>query len=149
MMQEIKNIQNMMRELIFKTIEKYNMRILDSNAYNCGVARSYCAVLNMLYNQAKIWHIPLKYLGLNIIDPEKASFSNEIFHIDNDLHFPEIKEKYQEFILNWLSDNKLAIRELYEDFLPESEKDEFYAAMIDGFKEIFELFKKYNIKILD
>jgi hypothetical protein len=145
MIHDTRSIQAMMRALVIATIEKFNNRIRNNSAYNAGIARAYCSILNLLYTQAKLFHIPLHYLSLDTIDPEKASFSNDIIHLDENLPIPEAKELYKTTILAWLSDNKSEIKEIYKDFLPDAENDEFYQAMITGYEEIFALMEKYGI----
>jgi hypothetical protein len=145
----IKDIQNMMRELVIAAVEKHNIRIHNGNdVYNSGIAHAYSSVLNLLYNQAKLFHIPLHYLSLHTMDPEKACLSNEILSFDKNIQISEVSEKYKSSVEGWLLDNNLLIKERYEDCLHDITKDEFYKAVIDGYKEIFSIMKKYGIKII-
>lgn len=148
-MQEVENIQAMMRELVIVAIAKFNNRVINNDAYDAGVSSAYGWVLTPLYNQAKLSDIPLNYLSLDTIDPEKASFSNEIIYFDKTLPIPSVKKEYRSSILVWLYDNLPFIKERYEDCLVDINKDEFYKGMIDGYWEIFLLMEKYGIRVIE
>lgn len=148
MIQDIQSIQKMMRELIVIAVGKINNRINNNNIYNAGIVSAYVSVLGPLYKQAKFSHIPLSYLSLHVIDPEKASFSGEIVHFDESLPLPLVQEKYRNVILGLFSDNILLVKERYEDCLSRIDENEFYKAMLDGYWEIFALMEKYGIQII-
>lgn len=149
MTQDVQNIQNMMRELVVLAVDKFNKRVMDNNVYNEGIAHAYGSTLSLLYDQVKLFHIPLNYLSLHTMNPEKASFSNEMVYFDKNMQIPKVQEEYQSRILDWLSDNKWLIKERYEDHLPDSVKDEFYKAAVEGYREIFTLMEKYGIKCIN
>ena len=135
----------MMRELVIISIKKFNQRILNNNVNNQGISYAYMCVLASLYNQAKLSRIPLHYLSLHTIDPEKAALLNQISYFDQNLPIPRIKKKYQYAIIALLFDNIPFIIERYSNNLPKSNDDEFYKAVAKGYEEIFEIFKKYDL----
>jgi hypothetical protein len=144
MNQAVQSTQDMMRELVIAAVEKFNRRVTNNNVYNEGIAHAYGSTLSSLYNQAQLFHIPLNYLSLHTIDPEKASFSKGTIFFDKNIPIPLVKDRYQPSILLWFLYNIPFLKEIYEDCLLDADKDEFYKAVVKGYEEIFLLMKKYG-----
>src|SRR5688572_14122672 len=135
MINKIKNIQNMMRELVIASVIKCNERKKSNNTYNAGIAHAYTSTLSLLYDQARLFNIPLDCLSLHIINPERDSFSADMISFDKSIPIPMLREENYDNVLGWLSDNKLLLKELYDDHLLDSAKDKFDESVIIGFRE--------------
>jgi len=150
MNKKIINIIIMMKELLSNGIKIHNQYVVNKNNLLLGRAHAYKCVLSTLYNQLIVHDISLEHLGLETIsDPEKIFFSNEVVNYTSDNAIPIIDDKNQSDIINWMEHMKEdVLKDIYELHIPESEEDEFNKFARIGFKEIFNIMKKYGIKII-
>lgn len=142
----VRRIQNMMKELVTTAVKKHNIKVDNNNDYNAGIITAYDVILSTLYNNAKAHHIPLNYLSLHLLDPEAVMLSSKEFQIDTNFIIPIVKDKYLLSIEALVEDATYRLKKCYEDSLNNSEKSEYSNAVIKGYEEILELFKKHDIE---